>query len=593
MRPPRPRRFAGAAALAVCLILLGMGVSAAQGRGGGGVLRLRYWQAPTILNPHLSTGNKDQEASRITYEPLASFDAEGNLVPFLAAEIPSLENGGVAPDGRSVVWKLKPGIFWSDGHPFTARDVKFTFEFIRSPETGAVTRSAYDAIQRIEVLDDFTVKILFAEPTPAWATHFVGTWGMILPRHVFRACAGADARSCPANRAPVGTGPYRVVSFSNEEMILIGDDLVSMVKVVYEPNPHFREPGKPHFDRVELRGGGDVTSAARAVLSEGTADFSWNLQMAPGALSALQESGTGDLAVVNRSFVERLVLNRTDPYRAADTGERSALPFPHPFFRDPRVRRAFAHAVDRDAVAALYGAQGRATTNVLVSPSKFNSRGTIGMYPYDPDRAAALLAEAGWVDGDGDGFREKEGLRLAVVYQTTVNPIRREVQRIIKGNLESIGVDVELRMVDASLFFDGDPENTSSFHHFQADMQEYSIGNRVPDPVVYMSWFTCGQIPGEANAWSGSNDARWCNDDYETLHRRVRAELDPERRREILIQMNDLIVRDVAVIPLVNRANVHGVGRSLCGFVFTPWDASTWNIGDWRRRGADASPKPP
>ena len=106
----------------------------AETRGAGDTLRLLYWQAPTVVNPHLSIGTKDLSASRIVYEPLASFDAEGELIPFLAAEIPSLQNGGVARDGRSVTWMLKSGIKWADGEPFTAADVSFTFEYATNPD---------------------------------------------------------------------------------------------------------------------------------------------------------------------------------------------------------------------------------------------------------------------------------------------------------------------------------------------------------------------------------------------------------------------------------------------------------------------------
>ncbi|MGB5974102.1 MAG: ABC transporter substrate-binding protein, partial [Nodosilinea sp.] len=173
-------------------------------------LRLLYWQAPTILNPHFSSGFKDSEASRITLEPLASFDAEGNMVLFLAAEEPSLDNGGVAEDGTSVTWKLKEGITWSDGTPFTAEDVVFTYEFIVNPEVATVNAGSYELIERVEALDDTTVQITFKEPNPAWYLMFTGTEGMVLPKHMFAEYNGANGREAPANTMPVGTGPYRV-----------------------------------------------------------------------------------------------------------------------------------------------------------------------------------------------------------------------------------------------------------------------------------------------------------------------------------------------------------------------------------------------
>ena len=146
--------------------------------GSDKTLRLFFWQAPTMLNPHLTSGFKDMNAARLTYEPLASFDAEGNLLPFLAAEIPSLENGGVASDGRSVTWQLKPGVVWSDGHPFTADDVLFTYEFITDPESKAITTGNYEAIESVDLVDDLTLTVHFNDIMPSWASVFVGQNGI-------------------------------------------------------------------------------------------------------------------------------------------------------------------------------------------------------------------------------------------------------------------------------------------------------------------------------------------------------------------------------------------------------------------------------
>ncbi len=209
--------------------------SASNPTAASNTLKLLYWQAPTILNPHLAQGNKDFEASRITYEPLASFDKDGKVVPFLAAEIPSLENGGVAKDGKSVTWKLKQGVKWSDGKPFTAADVVFTYQFVSNPAVGATTAANYQAVKSVEALNDYTVKINFQEPNPAWSLPFISSNGSIIPRHIFEKYNGSNTREAPANLLPVGTGPYKVVDFKP------GDT------VVYEANSFFREANKPFF----------------------------------------------------------------------------------------------------------------------------------------------------------------------------------------------------------------------------------------------------------------------------------------------------------------------------------------------------------
>jgi peptide/nickel transport system substrate-binding protein len=247
---------------------------------GGGRLRLLWWQAPTILNGHLAAGTKDYDAARVVYEPLAAFNRDGEFVPILAAEIPSLDNGGLARDGTAVTWHLKKDVVWHDGRPFTAADVVFTWEYAADPATGAVTSGSYQNIRRIEQLDEHTVKVVFKEPTPFWYDAFFGHRGHILPKHRFAAFTGQHSRNAPYNLKPIGTGPYKLVDFKPGDVAL------------YELNPHYHVPNRPFFDAVELKGGGDATSAARAVLQTGEDDFAWNIQVEKEVLERLERQGT-------------------------------------------------------------------------------------------------------------------------------------------------------------------------------------------------------------------------------------------------------------------------------------------------------------
>ena len=159
-------------------------------RGGGGALKVLWWQSPTLLNPHFAVGTKDQDGSRIFYEPLAAYDPDGNLVPILAAEIPSAQNGGLSKDGRSVTWRLKKNVAWHDGKPFTADDVVFNWEYAADPATAATTIGSYKDIERIDKIDSHTVKITFKKPLPFWAEAFCSNRGMIIPKHLFEAYRG-------------------------------------------------------------------------------------------------------------------------------------------------------------------------------------------------------------------------------------------------------------------------------------------------------------------------------------------------------------------------------------------------------------------
>ena len=162
--------------------------------GGGGALKTLFWQAPTLLNPHFAVGTKDQEGSRIFYEPLAAWDPDGNLVPVLAAEIPEIENGGVSPDGMSVIWKLKKDVQWHDGRPFTADDVVFNWEYAADPATAASTIGSY---QECDGRKDRPVDRArsLPKPTPFWADAFVGRTRHDYPEAPVRALTRAPTRA--------------------------------------------------------------------------------------------------------------------------------------------------------------------------------------------------------------------------------------------------------------------------------------------------------------------------------------------------------------------------------------------------------------
>lgn len=552
------------------------------GRGAGDTLQILFQDAPTILNPHLASGQKDVQVARIFLEPLASYDVEGNLIPLLAAEIPTLENGGLAPDQKSVTWKLKQDIQWSDGEPFTAADVVFTYEFVIAVR--AASQIVYTVVENVTALDDYTVRVDFKHENPAWFLPFVGIYGMILPKHKFEAYTGENAREAPANiTEPVGTGPYRVVSpgIKPQEILLLGTQLIKTVKIVFEPNPYFREADKPYFSEIILRGGGTATEAARLSLQTGQVDYAWNITLPSSELARFEANGQGRVKANFGASVEHLELNWTHPNQTTAEGERSSLQFPHPFFSDPKVRQAFAYAIDREAIIALYGTAGQATDHILVAPAQYKSDRRF--YEFDLEKAAALLDEAGWVDSNSDGIRDKEGQKLSVLFQGYTSAISEATQRIIQDDLKSIGVDVELKTVDTGTFFGSNVSNPNNIARFLADMQVGGWTSVSPDPGLFLRYWTCEQIPQKSNNWAGFNFRRWCNEEYDALHQQAETELDIEKRREIFMEMNDMLTQEVVTIPLVYKGRTAGVSRTLEGYSPTPWDAETWNIKDWRR----------
>ena len=551
---------------------------AAPARGQGGTLTLLYFQAPTVVNPHLSPGTKDLSASRITYEPLASFDKDGKLIPILAAEIPSLENDQVAADGMSVTWNLKQDLKWGDGEPFTAHDVLFTYQYITNPEVKSSSAGSYSDVESVEALDDHTLKVNFKQPTAAWDTPFVGPFGMIIPRHIFEEYNGANFADAPANLQAIGTGPYFVSEYRKEDVLIIGGNAVSTVKIIYEINPYYREPDKPFFRKVELQGGGDLNLAGQAA-KEASVDFAWNLALPEETLADIESGGKMRVLAPPSSFVERIMINFTDPNKETADGERSSLQFPHPFLSDLQVRRAMAMAIDREAIAAPYGRGGQLTTNILVEPSFFAS--PKNAFEYNPQKAAELLEEAGWIDSNEDGVREKEGVELRLVFQTSIQPLRQAAQEQVKKDLEAIGFAVELKQVDASIFLGPPKDTTDTRRQFYTDLEEFAFSNKSPDPTAYMAAWVCDQAAQKENDWSLPNWSRYCNPEFDALFHQATSELDPEKRVELFVRMNELLIEDVAVIPLVNTTQPMAISVDLKGYDSTPWDVEVWNIADW------------
>ena len=535
-------------------------------RGGGGTLKLIYWQGAVHLNPHFAGGTKDQDASRIFYEPLAGWDSEGNLIPQLAAEIPTRANGGLPADGKSVVWKLKKGVTWHDGKPFTADDVVFTAAYAADPATATVTVATYKDI-KVEKIDSHTVRVTFQKATPFWAEALVGSFGPILPKHVFEPFSGAKSREAPANTKPVGTGPYKIVDFRPGDMLRA------------EAYAGYHVPNQPYFDALEVKGGGDALSAARAVLQTAEFDYAWNLAVEDELLKRLETAGKGKLEFLVGSDIEFVSLNVTDPWNEVD-GERASAKSKHPAFSDKAVREAMAMLIDRKGIQdVIYGRGAQATANFLNNPPRFRS--TAMSYEFNIDKANQVLEAAGWKKG-ADGIRAKGNTKLKFVFQTSVSQPRQKCQAIIKDACAKAGIDLELKSVTAAVFFGGDAANPDTYQKFWADMQMFTTTMTQPDPQIFMEQFTTGELAQKANKWASRNLVRWSNAEYDAAHRAAQIEFDPVKRAALFMRLNDIAVESRAVIPLVYRPRVAAVATKLRPQL-SGWDNDFWLLKDWYR----------
>ncbi|MEM8647235.1 MAG: peptide ABC transporter substrate-binding protein [Pseudomonadota bacterium] len=541
-------------------------------RGSSGHVNIIYWQAPSTMNPYLSGGTKELEAASLVLEPLARYDETGSMVPWLAESVPTVENGGVSKDLTTITWKLKPGLKWSDGSAVTSTDVVFTWTYCTHPDGGCAQNEKYNDVSQVEALDDLTVKVIFGVPKPFPYGPFVGAQAPILQANQFANCMGAKAPECTdANFSPVGTGPFTVKEFRPNDVIS------------FEANQNYRDPAKPAFATATLKGGGDAAAAGRSVLETGEFDYAWNLQLAPDVMQAMEAKGKGKVVAAFGTLVERIVINFTNPDPALGP-ERATAKHPHPILTDLNVRKALSMAIDRNLLVEIgYGSTGRPSCNVLPAPKIYRSTANDACLTQDIEGAKKLLDEAGWKPG-GDGVRMKDGKRLSLLYQTSTNAVRQDFQALIKQWWKEIGVETELRNIDASVFFGSDPGSPDTFQKFFADVEMYANNFDGTDPEAYMSNWSCKQAPRPETQWQGNNMPRYCSEEYDGLVAEMASTGDLNERARLAKAMNDKLMQEYVLLPLVDRGRVSAHSNTLGGVVLNTWDSELWNAADWYRK---------
>jgi len=550
--------------------------TAAPQRGAGDELKILYWQAPTILNRHQATGTKDADASRLVTEPLASWGPDAKpIANAIASEIPTVANGGVSADFTTVTWKIRAGLKWSDGSAVTADDVAFTFAQVADPATASTTNGNTVGVKSVVAKDASTVVVTYAQSNPNFYQWGVGDCCAILQKAQWANFTGAKMKDAAPNLNPIGTGPYMVDTFKPGDV------------VTYKINPNFRDPNKPFFKTVTLKGGGDAESAARALFQTGDVDYAWNLQVPANILAPMIAASTKGtmLSVYGGYSVERILVNFSDPNAAGDArGEPTTK---HPFFNGPdglTVRKALAMATDRVTPAKqLYGdgLTGKPGCNIIAGVPDYESTATASFCSaFDPVAAGKLLDDAGWKLGS-DNVRAKGGVKLKILYRTTVNAVRQGTQAIQKTNWEKAGFSVELASVPAGTFF----TNTSpdGANHFWSDVEMFTNSGD-PDPTSYFVGWTTKQATGKANNWQFGNYSRYSNPEFDAVVDSLRKETDQAKRNQLAIKANDILIQDVVIIPLINRTfATSGVSKGLKGVNPTPWDSEMWNIAHWTK----------
>ncbi len=541
-----------------------------QERGAGGELRIIQWQAPTQLSPHVSTGVKDYLAALPVVEPLIHYLTDAQMYPNLITQVPSQQNGMLNDDLTEVTLELLPDLLWNDGTPVTSADIDFTINWVLNPDNAASSYAQFETIESVEIVDERTAKVTFKAPNPFWMTPFAGTTtGYLYPKHVLE--AGPEAHDQFLSN-PVGTGPYIVESFTPND------------EIRYTVNDHYREPNKPFFSSIYLKGGGDPAAAARAVVQTGEYDFAWYLQAEIDVLKEMEsDDSPGQIIPYMAATVERLNFQFADPLTDVD-GQKSEVNTPNPRLADPAVRQAIAMGINRQIIRdQFYGEDMSVAVNIVQGDPLTYSENT--EYIYDPEAAAQVLEDAGWVIEDG--VRTKDGVKLELTYATETNAISQKTQTVVKANLEEIGFRVTLESIDPGMFYDGSAGNDLNLNHFYWDMCMYKSVPASPRPISFMSNWYAGadgaNIAQQSNGWSGVNNSRYQSEDYDALYESALQETDADALAELFIQMNDHLVLNHVLVPLILVGTPRGMSKRLReeNISLAPFSYDYWNIANW------------
>lgn len=532
----------------------------AEAPAEGGTLVFLIQEDLETLNYYLTTAFITEQVYDTLNEPLLGVDADGNYYPILAAEIPTPENGSVSEDGTAVTWRLKEGLMWSDGEPVTSADLVHTWQAASDPESGSARVSTFETVEDIETPDDLTAVVHYSD----FKVDYLNQWQYgLLPKHATG--DPGDMLNWEWNRAPVGTGPFRLAEWAS------GD------RIVVERNPNYHMAGKPHLDQV-IFSIVPPEETRTLMMQRGEA----HVMLWPGgeANEQLQQMDNVVSPTVPGIWNLQMFPNLSQPFDD-DPGPEP----PHPILGDLRVRQAIAMAIDKDRIIndVLPGDEVRSD-----SPFNFGTFACdIEPYPHDPEQARQLLEEAGWTDADGDGIREAQGaeyaedgteLSLTIMGYTGFQSLELAELAMV-DDLSQVGIDLNIQNEEFGVLFGGwSDEAARATGNF--DILFYDTGYRLDPQQHIAGYFHSDSIPSEGSP-GGQNYVRWANDEADALIEEAGSTPDLDVRKEAFCDLAQLIHDELPRIYILQFAEGSAFATSVQGAVLSTWDSATWNIRDW------------
>lgn len=512
---------------------------------------IAMYQEPESLNPYLSVQSVVNVVSTAVYESLLDVDPQGQFIPALATAVPSTANGGISKDGLTITYKLREGVKWADGKPFTSADVKFTWQTVMDDSNAVVSRAGYEDIAGVETPDELTAVVAFKKLYAPALTLF----RYVLPAHGF---GGGTAMTGNAfNRKPFGTGPFTVKEWTSGESIVL------------DPNPNYRTP--PASAGLIFR----ITPSREQsvlLLKSGEADVVWDLIEA--SIPEFEKDQNVALWTTPSSNVEYLGLNLAQRGDPADPAK------PHPILGDINVRKAISLAIDRNVLVndLMYGKSTIATSAIGLG---WAADPTITIAPFNPDEAKQLLDGAGWAAG-ADGIRAKGGQRLSLDITTTSgNKLRELAEQVIQEQLAEVGIELKISNVPSATMFG----NWASGGPLQRGNYDISMDTWGPeiDPSGFVSiLFESSSIPNDKGG--GWNYFRLNDPKIDAAIEAGRSTLDQAARKQAYAEAARLVNDSYAYIPLYNRLLINAFSKNVTGWTPNPWEEFTWDVAKWARK---------
>ena len=536
----------------------------------GGTVVMGFYQEPELLNAFIRTQTVAGIAGDFFERGLTLVLPGGERVPDLAAEVPSVQNGGVSEDGLTITYKLKEGIEWSDGDAFDCEDVVFTFETIMHPESGAVSTSGYEDMESVTCPDPHTVVVQYAEFYAPYRTRFP----TILPSHL--GLDSAEMQEWEYNRNPdPALGPFTLDEWVS------GDHMTIVRNEKYE---YWETEGKPYLDTIVLRWI-ESREVGKQLIQTGEIDFLWDLIEAD-----IPEAQTWEGVVLSSppdTGTERLLLNLADPELDAPCVEAlRADPKPHWALGDPKVREAIELGIDKHTIVdkLLYGLATVGTSELNLGWAKQD----IPENEYSVEKAMALLEEAGWTDSDNDGVREcngcstaEDGRVLKLKIQTTSgNALREQVEQVLIEMMAEIGIDMFIENVPSSELF-ASYSGGAFRKHGQFDILMYTTTYGI-DPQSHLDgYFASYQIPCDDNSGRGYNYSRWIDDEFDKWIEIAGTSPDIQVRADAYQKAGERVAEGRPHIYLYDRMEINVHVESLQGWENNSWETIAWNSEAW------------